>query len=192
MNGDSDEDEEYKNNEEFMDDLITAFREELNEQGISKVQFCKDFLQVVKKKGLNSLAPPSSRGNNETEAQRAEVLFDDLRNSSFSRELIGTKFKKLTDKKQPIHKIFWAWVYAVAHLPYLLQYHDIKAADMSAAQTGEMKHRQDRVGSMMLTFLYEVPLRHQFTTIPTPPLHHITTILTPYYLLHLAELRHLR
>lgn len=145
---DSDDDDETW----FEMNIKSNLRIKLKDRGWSTDLFLDHLLDVVDPANSKSSSSSTKKKNDST--CDIEIGYDDIRNSCFSRELMGKKFKHMTDKKQPIHKYFWSWMYAISHLPYLSKYSDIY--NLSPTQSADLKTRQDKVGQMMLTFLYEV------------------------------------
>jgi len=152
---DSDDDED-----DFIKDLLRILRKEMKAAEMTKVDLVQGFLELIKEgpppAQSSSDGQMSSSSSDDTMFEMDNIQHEDLRNSCFSGELCGQKFKNMVDKKKPLHRVFWSWVYAIAHLPQLVKYNDILCEDMTAAQIADNRTRQDRIGNLMCTFLYEV------------------------------------
>jgi hypothetical protein len=140
-----DEDDE---DEEDISSLWKILKSCLQDREISEVAFMNRVIDVVM--AVNSDQPPMPH-----QQEEEDLLYEDLSNSSFSVELTKRKFADITNKDHKLYEKWWKWIYAIAHLPYLQKYNDIEPSDLSSEQKADLTRRQNKIASMMSTFLYE-------------------------------------
>jgi hypothetical protein len=138
---------------DFMKEVCGEFKIQLIDRDLDT----KDFVRRI----LDLCTTNAKSGSACDEAIDVSVdqlpSYADIRNAGWVQNLSGQKFDHMVDTSRTVmHKTYWTWVYGVCGLPYLSKFTGVKTNLMTAGEVSMMKQRSNKVGNMMLTFMYDV------------------------------------